>query len=65
MAETTTWLCRVVDCTREAVAGWGEDLFPPVDVCSRHLDELADGALAIHMDGGASLRIKPLQRGTI
>jgi hypothetical protein len=65
MTETTTWTCGVVDCAREAVVGWGEDLFPPVEVCDRHLDELAGGALAIHTHGGTRLLVKPLTRGTI
>jgi hypothetical protein len=65
MTETGTWTCRVVNCARGAVLGWGDDLFPPVEVCARHLDELAGGALAIHTDGGTRLLLKPLARGTI
>jgi hypothetical protein len=65
MTQTTTWTCRVVNCGREAVAGWGDDLFPSIDVCSGHLDELARGALALHTNGGRNLLVKPLQKGTI
>lgn len=65
MTEKTKWMCRVVDCTREAVVGWGGDLFPPVDVCSKHLEELSGGAIALHTNRGQSLRVKPLHRATI
>jgi len=61
MTKTTAWRCRVVDCTSEAVAGWGGDLHPPVDVCSGHLDDLAGGAVAIHTKGGQSLLVKQLR----
>jgi hypothetical protein len=65
MTRTTTWMCRVVGCTSEAVAGWGEDRCPPVEVCSRHLDDITGGALAIPTNGGQSLLVKPLHGGTI
>lgn len=65
MTMTTNWMCRVVDCTGQAVMGWGADLFPPVEVCARHLGELSEGALALHTNGGNSLLVKPLGRGTI
>lgn len=65
MTEKTNWMCRVVDCTGQAVVGWGDDLFPPVEVCSSHLEELSEGALAIHTHGGRSLLVKPLHRRTI
>lgn len=58
MTRTATWTCCVVDCAGEAVAGWGEDLFPSVDVCSRHLAELAGGALALPTNGGRNLLVK-------
>lgn len=65
MTATAIWTCRVVNCSNEATSGWGSDIFPPVEVCAEHLDELARGALAIHTDGGESLMVKPLSRGTI
>jgi hypothetical protein len=65
MTKTTTWMCCVVGCSNEAVAGWGGDLFPSVDVCSGHLDELAGGALALHTHRGQNLIVKPLHQGTI
>jgi len=60
MTDTRLWACRVTGCTRDAVAGWGGDLYPPVEVCSAHLDDLAGGAVAIHTDGGRSLLVKQL-----
>lgn len=65
MTETTAWTCRVLHCTSDATAGWGSDLYPPVDVCARHLDELAAGALALHTNRGRDLIVRPLHRGTI
>ena len=65
MTKTTAWMCCVVGCRSEAVAGWGGDLYPSVDVCSSHLDELAGGALALHTHGGENLIVKPLHAGTI
>ena len=61
MSQTTTWACRVVGCTSKAVAGWGSDLHPPVEVCTGHLDDLAGGAVAIPTDGGRSLLVKRLE----
>jgi hypothetical protein len=61
MTETTTWTCRVVDCTSDAVAGWGGDLHPPVEVCAGHLDDLAGGAVAIHTNGGQQLLVRQLR----
>jgi hypothetical protein len=60
MTDTTTWVCRVVGCTSDAVAGWGGDLHPAVDVCSAHLLDLAGGAVAIHTNGGQGLLVRPL-----
>lgn len=65
MTATTTWTCCVLDCTSEATTGWGSDVYPPVDVCSAHLDELAAGAVALHVDRGRKLIVKPLHKGTI
>ena len=64
-ATTTSWTCSVQDCSSAATAGWGSDVYPPVDVCSAHLDELAGGALALHTDRGRTLIVKPLGRGTL
>lgn len=55
----------MVDCSNEATSGWGSDIYPSVDVCARHLDELAAGALVLHTHGGRGLLVKPLRRGTI
>ena len=61
MTDATTWACRVVGCTSDAVAGWGGDLHPPVEVCSAHLDDLAGGAVAIHTNRGQDLLVKQLR----
>lgn len=65
MTGTTTWTCRVQGCTSEATTGWGSDVYPPVDVCSQHLDELAAGALVLHVNRGRNLIVRPLHRGAI